>query len=65
MEAGRDLSVRHRSERNSQRRVPRDRAADSGEDEHRQAQRALAEDAARNIENSDELPTRIIRRARR
>ncbi len=30
---------------------------DSGEDEHRQAQRALAEDAARNIESEDELPS--------
>ena len=30
---------------------------DSGEDEHRQAQRALAEDAARNIESSEELPS--------
>ncbi|HEX5060238.1 MAG TPA: response regulator [Kofleriaceae bacterium] len=30
---------------------------DSGEDEHRQAQRALAEDAARNIERSEELPS--------
>jgi CheY-like chemotaxis protein len=30
---------------------------DSGEDEHRLAQRALAEDAARNIESSDELPS--------
>jgi CheY-like chemotaxis protein len=30
---------------------------DSGEDEHRLAQRALAEDAARNIEKSDELPS--------
>jgi len=30
---------------------------DTGEDEHRQAQRALAEDAARNIESSEELPS--------
>jgi CheY-like chemotaxis protein len=30
---------------------------DSGEDEHRLAQRALAEDAARNIESSEELPS--------
>jgi CheY-like chemotaxis protein len=30
---------------------------DGGEDEHRLAQRALAEDAARNIEKSDELPS--------
>jgi CheY-like chemotaxis protein len=30
---------------------------DSGEDEHRLAQRALAEDAARNIERSEELPS--------
>lgn len=30
---------------------------DSGEDEHRRAQRALAEDAARNIETDDELPS--------
>jgi len=29
---------------------------DGGEDEHRRAQRALAEEAARNIENKDELP---------
>jgi CheY-like chemotaxis protein len=33
---------------------------DSGEDEHRLAQRALAEDAARNIESSDELPSEEI-----
>src|SRR5262249_45064883 len=30
---------------------------DSGNDEHRQAQRALAEDAARNIESDEELPS--------
>lgn len=30
---------------------------DGGEDEHRQAQRALALDAARNIEDDDELPS--------
>ena len=30
---------------------------DGGEDEHRLAQRALAEDAARNIESSEELPS--------
>jgi CheY-like chemotaxis protein len=30
---------------------------DGGEDEHRVAQRALAEDAARNIENTEELPS--------
>ena len=30
---------------------------DGGEDEHRRAQRALAEDAARNIESDDELPS--------
>ena len=30
---------------------------DGGEDEHRLAQRALAEDAARNIESEDELPS--------
>jgi CheY-like chemotaxis protein len=30
---------------------------DGGEDEHRRAQRALAEDAARNIEKDDELPS--------
>jgi CheY-like chemotaxis protein len=30
---------------------------DSGEDEHRLAQRALAEDAARNIESTEELPS--------
>jgi CheY-like chemotaxis protein len=30
---------------------------DGGEDEHRRAQRALAEDAARNIESEDELPS--------
>ncbi len=30
---------------------------DSAEDEHRLAQRALAEDAARNIESEDELPS--------
>jgi len=29
---------------------------DGGEDEHRRAQRALAEEAARNIENKEELP---------
>jgi CheY-like chemotaxis protein len=33
---------------------------DSGEDEHRLAQRALAEDAARNIESSDELPSEQV-----
>ena len=32
---------------------------DGGEDEHRLAQRALAEDAARNIESLDELPPKI------
>ncbi|MGE5183718.1 MAG: response regulator [Acidobacteriota bacterium] len=30
---------------------------ETGNDEHRQAQRALAEDAARNIESEDELPS--------
>ena len=30
---------------------------ETGNDEHRQAQRALAEDAARNIESDDELPS--------
>ena len=30
---------------------------DRGDDEHRRAQRALAEDAARNIERDDELPS--------
>jgi CheY-like chemotaxis protein len=30
---------------------------DGGEDEHRRAQRALAEDASRNIESEDELPS--------
>jgi CheY-like chemotaxis protein len=33
---------------------------DGGEAEHRQAQRALAEDAARNIESEDELPSEEI-----
>jgi CheY-like chemotaxis protein len=33
---------------------------DSGEDEHRLAQRALAEDAARNIVSSEELPSEEI-----
>src|SRR5262249_21591416 len=32
---------------------------DGGEDEHRRAQRALAEEAARNIERQDELPEDI------
>jgi CheY-like chemotaxis protein len=33
---------------------------DSGEDEHRLAQRALAEDAARPMESSDELPSEEV-----
>ena len=32
---------------------------DGGEDEHRRAQRALAEDAARNIESQDDMPNEL------